>query len=276
LARSISLILVLLLCFAAFKSAEATFTVVPTADITPTVSLAKADDVTYIFHLEDHDPTEVPKNISIIIPAGYTLNPKYITDMPGLDVGEIKFFIDLEDPWADVSLALYVRTTDTPRVFGAYLEEPFSYDALVHIEPGQLGNGTIVPPTPNAHGKLTCTFNQTIIDLLKMPKKYGVFIYQAVDFFLLPGVLINPSRPGHYTWRGFVVGAERDSPPQEVNPRPGYTLTVEIVAPVGGIIISSKEASCFIPFIILELVTLSIIAIGAILDRKRMMKNLES
>ena len=272
--RYIPLTLALLLCLAAFQTVEATFTIVPTADITPTVSPANARNVAYTFHVEDHDPAEVPKTISITIPAGYTVNPDYITDIPGIDMGRIEFFIDLEDPWPDVNLILHVRTTNTQGVFGVYLDEAFDYDGIIHIDPGKLGEGILDPPTTTTDGKLTSTFESGVIDLMKLPKDFGIFVYQAADLILLPGVLINPPTAGRYTWSGTVTGAEPGSEPQEVEPRPGYTLTVRIIAPVGGTIIASNVVNLLTPVVsmglaVLALAVLAVVAIRTVSTEKR-------
>lgn len=248
----ICIFLAINLCLLPIQIAEATFTVLPILDVTPKESYVGIT-VPCTVYIEDHDPTEVPKEISVLIPAGFTVSSTYLTNVPGIEVGTIDFYIELSDPFPDINLVLYVRTTDTVGVFGAYLDEAFDY-ASIHIEPGLLGVATLTPPTESTDGQLTSEFSTEIIDLLYLPKTLGVFVYQSVEFRLQAGVLINPRTPGFYMFMGWVTGAAAGSEPQQLD-----EVIIEMKGlPVGGIITPSNEAGLLLPLMGLGLVALMI------------------
>ena len=66
-------------------TSKAAFTTAPTLDLTTLSNIASATTV-YTFHVENPDLLESVSTFSVVIPAGYSIDPAYLTTTPGIVV----------------------------------------------------------------------------------------------------------------------------------------------------------------------------------------------
>jgi len=204
---------------------KAAFTVAPTLDLTTMSNIASASTI-YTFHVENPDLLESVSTFSVLIPAGYSIDPAYLTTTPGIVVMTGVFGFIGFPPLG----SLKVKTTTTSGLFNVY--------AYV---PGELpvGTATVVPPTlttPGAiNGLLTILVN-------------GIYVDLTIS-------VVNPSTPGVYTWGPNTATPAGGGPTVNMDPRLNFTNQVEIIAPtgepVGGYVLPADKLPVLAPYILL-------------------------
>jgi hypothetical protein len=203
--RTSLLIAVILMLLVTAPRAFADFAVTPTLDLTTSSNLAGATDAVYTLHFENADTSTGVVSFSLAIPAGYSVNPAYITNQPGITImtgsaGQLNGFLRGQ---------ITVATTSTPR----------HYIATVS---GYQAEAVLTEPTSTAQGKLE-------VSIPSIPV-VGNAVFLEVS--TVPGFFINPSTPGTYTW-GPSLANPTSGPAVATIPRSGFTQTVTIVAPSG-------------------------------------------
>jgi hypothetical protein len=197
------LIATMLMLLVMAPSAIADFAVTPTLDLTTSSNLAGATDAVYTFHFESKDTSTSVISFSLAIPAGYSVNPAYVTQKSGITVmkgkaGQLVGFIR-----GDIA----VTTTATP---GHYKVGVSGYQT----------EAVLTEPTPTAEGKLE----------VPIPSIPGVSGAVFLDVSTVPGFFVNPSTPGTYAW-----GPSLAYPPSgrgvATVPRSDFSQTITIVGP---------------------------------------------
>lgn len=186
--------------------AFAGFSVTPTLDLTASSNLADATDAVYTFHFENTDKSTHVVDFFLVIPAGYSVNPAYVTEKSGITImtgkaGQLGGFL---------SGTLKVATTSTS---GHYVAEVSGFKAEL----------VLTRPAPTADGKLE----------ISIPSVPGIGNAVFLEASTVPGFFINPSAPGTYTW-GPSLANPASGPGVATVPRPDFTQTVTIVGPSTG------------------------------------------
>jgi len=179
------------------------FSDTPTLDLTASSNLAGATDAVYTFHFENTDKSTHVVDFLLLIPAGYSVNPTYVTKKSGITImtgkaGELGGFL---------SGTLKVTTTS---MSGHYVADVSSFKAEL----------VLTVPTPTAEGALE----------ISIPSVPGVGNAVFLEASTVPGFFINPSEPGTYTW-GPSLADPASGPSVATVPRPSFTQTVTIVGP---------------------------------------------
>ena len=202
--------------------AKASFTFAPTLDLTTSSNITGATAV-YTFHIESPDSLEAVSAYSVTIPAGYSIDPTYLTTTPNIELPGFAGafgYIGLP-PFGSIK----VKTTTTSGQFNVYGYIPF--ESLV-------GNVVIAPPTPITPG---------VINGL-------ITIWSARIYVDLTVTVINPSTPGVYTWAPNAATPWSGGANVSMDPRPGFTNQVEIVAvPVEGHLLPMDKLAVLTPYI---------------------------
>jgi hypothetical protein len=189
---------------------NAAFTVAPTFDLTTSSNCAGATGAVYAFHTQSTDALEMAIGGSLTIPAGYSINPAYLTTTPGIVVFTGVYGYVGNPPVGTVQ----VTTTITAGTFAFY------GDGVLK------GAAMIVPPTSTTPGTAGGAF------VALEPLQYA-------DISTVPGFFLNPSVPGVYTW-GPNTAIASDLSSVLMSPRPGFTNEVRIDScvpvPVGGVV----------------------------------------
>jgi hypothetical protein len=195
------LIATILMLLVTAPCAFADFAVTPTLDLAASSNLAGATDAVYTFHFENTDTSTAVVGFSLAIPAGYSVNPAYITNETRITVmtgsaGQLFGFLRGQ---------ITVATTSTPRY---YIVAISGYEFLA----------VLAEPTATAQGKFEVSF----------PSVPGDAVFMELS--TLPGFFVNPSTPGNYTWGRSLANPESGSAVAMV-PRSGFTQTVTIIGP---------------------------------------------
>jgi hypothetical protein len=212
----------------------------PTFDLTTSSICTCSGTAVYKFHIEN--PTGNAYNaISVTIPAGYAINPAYMTTTPGIVVAT-GVAGDVNPRTTDH--AIDIKTTGTSGIF-----ELFQDGQSVYL------TGMLTPPTPTSQGK----FNSLFAGI-------GPNLWAEVSF--VPGFLTNPCVEGNYVWApntaSLVVGAVI------MEPRPGYTNEVRIQAcgTVGGVVMPTNTLAILTPYLALAGLIAAVSAVVAV-ERRR-------
>ena len=195
---------------ASVKLVRATdFTVTPTFDLTTSSNITGATNAVYEFHGADNDTSVAISNLSVVIPAGYVVNPAYLTTTPGILVMNISGGIIGKPPSGKTGNATTTTTSGTFNVYG---------------EGKLVGNSTLVAPTSTSNGSLTFVFPQRVANFTEG---------RYVDLITVPGLLINPTSPGVYNWTATATpGGFPPNDPVKMIARPGYSQSITIVTAV--------------------------------------------
>ena len=180
----------------------AAFTNPPTFDLTTSNNVAGATDAVYTFHFENPDSAEIAVSFWVVVPAGYFVNPSYMTTTPGIIVmaGYYDIVGDYSAPYLGT---VEIKTTTTSGIFEIF-RNGVSEGSLVLILP--------TPTTPGSFGGILPSLNDGF---------WGEVSTAA-------GFLINPSTPGLYTW-GPNTATPSSGPTVPMNPRGGKTNQVTII-----------------------------------------------
>lgn len=196
----VSTALVLLI---AVPCARAGFSATPTFDLTTTSNLAGATDAVYTLHLANPDRSEIVLSSTITIPAGYSIDQKFITSRSGIKVGLAYGHCPEGSRQADVV------TTTSP----GHLKISFMSMAAASI--------VVSEPTQTASGTMEFTFTGEYAMM-----NSGCY----ADITPSKGFFVNPSAPGTYKWSPSTA-QPRSGPVAEMVPRSGLTQTIEIIGP---------------------------------------------
>jgi len=197
------LIATILMFLAAAPYAHADFAATPTLDVTTSSTQAGATDAVYKFHIENTDNSVALASLSVVIPAGYSINSTYITNKSGITI----ITGTAGQPGGALSAPFKVATTTTPDHFVTTVNVVIiTYTAYMEL----------TEPTPTAPGKLDFQIPSTLV---------GNAVY--LDSACVAGFFINPSTAGTYTWGPSLATPAKGSPVTTVA-RSGYTQTVTI------------------------------------------------
>lgn len=201
------LIVTILMLLTVAPYALADFAVAPTLDVTASgatdATQPGATDAVYKFHIENTDSNMPLASLSVVIPAGYSINPTYITSKSGITI----ITGTAGQPGGALSAPFNVKTTTTPRHFVTTVSVVIiTYTAYMEL----------TEPTPTTPGKMVFQIPKTIV---------GNAVY--LDSACVTGFFINPSTAGTYTWGPSLATPETGSPVTTVA-RSGYTQTVTI------------------------------------------------
>ena len=198
----------ILYALASVKVVRATdFTASPTFDLTTSSNIAGATNATYEFYGEDPNPSVAISNFTVVIPAGYAVNPTYLTTTPGILVMNGSGGTIGSPPAGNGGNA---TTTTTSGSFAVW------------VKGHNVGTATLLAPTPMDNGSLTFVFPASITNFTE-----GGY----VDLITVPGLLVNPTSPGVYTWsaEAYPGGPPPNDAVTEVA-RSGYSQSITIVA----------------------------------------------
>jgi len=237
MARKLYFVLaVALLCLLALMPrANASFTNVPTFDLTTSSTQAAATNAAYSFYVQNPDHSEDAVDIAIAIPAGYSMGQSFMTNTAGIQVGTVSGQCPVGAGQGTVT------TTTTPGRFAINIQQLGA----------PIGGITITPPTSSTSG----TFDMTFTGQYSF-ENYGC----GGQFSFAQGFFINPSTAGTYSWAPSTA-TPKSGPPVTMQPRPGFSQNVNIVTPVPEF-----------PTLLLTLGATMILAVG-ILERGRTSKH---
>ena len=162
-------------------------------------------DAIYVLYLENPDQSEDVVSVSITIPVGYSIDPRFITDKTGVlamsGIGR--------NPQLGTT-QLSVVTTTTPLHF------------LISVTGATLGEITIIEPdngkNPAIPGRMEMRFSGVIALM-----NHGC----SADIKTESGFFINPWWPGTYSWAPSIANPTSGKSVNMV-PRSGGSQTVEI------------------------------------------------
>jgi hypothetical protein len=202
--KRITLLIVTILMFLSVAPyAHADFAATPTLDVTTSSTQAGATDAVYKIHIENTDSKMALASLSVVIPAGYSINSTYITSKSGITI----ITGTAGQPGGALSAPFNVKTTIQPGHFSTTVSAIiFTYHADMEL----------TEPTPTAPGKMVFQIPSTIV---------GNAVY--LDSECVAGFFINPSTAGTYTWGPSLATPASGSPVTTVA-RSGYTQTVTI------------------------------------------------
>jgi len=208
---------VALVFFILVPQANASFTKIPMFDLITTSNLPGATDAVYTLHLENPDRSEDALTVSITVPAGYSVNQKFITDKSGIKAGSAY------GNCPEGSGRANILTTTTRGHFTI----SFSGMATVDIVVGE--------PTPATSGTMEFRFVGTYAIL-----NHGCYgeISTAEGFF------VNPSTPGTYAWAPSTA-TPKSGPTVVMEPRSGFSQIITILG--AGATTSATTAETQIP-----------------------------
>ena len=197
-----SLFVLVLVLIALTPLVEANFSNPPTFDLTTSSNTAGATTAVYSIFLQNPDPAEDANNVSIAIPAGYSVGPQFITSTVGIPVGSVSGACPMGSGGGSVV------TTSTPGQFAM---------VVMGMTIGQI---IITQPTATTQGKMGFLFRG----------RYGFDDHGCHgNFMMLAGFFINPSTSGTYSWAPSSAIPTTGSP-VVMAPRPGYSQNVTIAA----------------------------------------------
>jgi len=181
--------------------ALAGFSVTPTLDLTASSNLAGATDAVYTFHFENKDKSTTVIGFFLAIPAGYSINPAYVTAESKITVmtGQAGQLVGV------LRGGVTVATTSTPCHY------------TVDVS-GYRAEAVLTEPTPTAQGKLD----------VQIPSIPGVSGPVFVEISTVSGFFVNPSTPGDYAW-GPSLAYPASGPGVATVPRSNLSQTITIV-----------------------------------------------
>jgi hypothetical protein len=210
----ISIVVVMLVLVVLVPQANAGFTNSPTFDLKTSSSLAGATDAVYVLHFENLDQTEDAVGLSITLPAGYSVDQKFITDKIGITA--MSAYGNCPDGTGQAKIV----TTTTPG--------RFSMSAMGMSQ----GEVTVRVPTPSTEGVLEMTFAGTYTIMNRGCKG---------EITPVKGFFINPSTAGTYAWAPSVV-KPRSGPAVTMEARSGFSQIVTIVGTTATTSATTTEA----------------------------------
>jgi len=201
LTRLVSLVVVMLVLVMLVPQADAKFTKTPIFDLKTSSSLAGATDALYTLHIENLDQSEDAAGLSITVPAGYSVDHRFITNKTGIKV------MSAYGSCPGGSATASVVTTTTPSRL------------LMSAMGTTVGEITVSEPTSTTQGSLEMTF----VGIYTVMNRgcYG-------DITPVKGFFINPSTPGTYAWAPSIANP-KSGPSVTMVPRSGFSQTVTIV-----------------------------------------------
>jgi len=183
--------------------ADANFTKTPIFDLKASSSLAGATDALYTLHLENPDLYEDTLTASITIPAGYSINQKFITDKSGIKAGSAYGHCQ------EGSAPANIVTTTTLGRFAISFAGMAAVDIIVS------------EPTPTTPGTMKFTFVGGYAGAVMNRGCYG-------EISPVAGFFVNPSTSGTYAWAPSIANP-KSGPSVTMVPRSGFSQTVTIV-----------------------------------------------
>jgi hypothetical protein len=237
--RSSLLATFMIVLFLLLPQANASFTKPPTFDLKTTSNLAGATDAVYTLHFENADQSEDATNASVTIPAGYSINQKFITDQSGIKAGSASGHCPIGSAQAN-----FVTTT-TPGHFTI----SFMSGATVDI--------TVIEPTATTPGTMEFSFFGTYAVM-----NYGCY----AELTTVEGFFINPSSPGTYAWAPSTANP-KSGPPVTMGPGPGFSQTITITGPAVTTTTSITTTTPELPAPVIVLIAL--VALSVVVAKRR-------
>jgi len=196
--------------------AMAAFTVPPTMDLTTSSNCSGATNAVYTFHAENPNEGETVVAFTVPIPAGYSVNPVYLTATPGIVV-----MTGVYGPVGTVNVN-GLLSLETTSIIGQFAV--IATNTNPPVPPVQIGQANLVPPS-STPTQWTVNISPTVPNNL-----------EYIELSFVAGFLINPSSPGVYTW-GPSTATPSEGSSVPMNPKPGFTNQVDItICAVGGYI----------------------------------------
>jgi len=222
---------------------EASAFAIPTFDLTASPPCACSTSAIYTFHIEN--PEDIPvAGITVTIPAGYAVNPAYLTTTAGIVVAT-GVGGDVFPRTTDVTVE--IKTTTTSGVFEMFLNG---------ISQGL--TGTLTLPTQTTPGTWVAMFPAV------GPNTWGEVSFVA-------GFITNPCTVGTYNWSpntAMMRVGEQQIEVVQMNPRNGYSNAVTIVnCAVGGVVAPTNKLEILTPY--LALAGLVAVASTVVIARRR-------
>ncbi|MEM3004552.1 MAG: hypothetical protein QXK96_04575 [Candidatus Bathyarchaeia archaeon] len=215
----------------------------PKLDLTVSPPCACSTGAVYTVHVENPNAFDI-SGIDVTIPAGYSINPAYLTTTPGIVVATGVYG---RGPWPPYTTkgVVEIKTTATSGVFELF------------VDGNPMGvTGTYTPPTATTPGKWESMFPAV-----------GESVWGDVSF--IAGFFINPCTVGTYSWSPNTGYYGEEEVP--IDPRAGYSNTVTIVdcAVAGELVAVPKMTvlAALAPWFGLAVVVSIVTAIG--LERKK-------
>jgi hypothetical protein len=240
------IVIVSTVSFLPVQEAGAAFAVPPTMDLTVSSRCSGATDAVYKFHAENPNAGETVVAFSVPIPAGYSVNPAYLTTMPGnvvmagvygpVGTVNVNGLLSLETTNINGQFAIIATNTNPP------------------FPPVPIGQANLVPPTSTA-----TTWTVTLL-----APNNGEYI----EMTFAAGFFINPEIAGVYTW-GPSTATPSAGPQVTINPRPGFTNQVPIsTCPVGGVVMSTNKLEVLAPYLALAGLVAAVSTVVVVKKRK--------
>ncbi len=202
--RPVFLVALIIALVILLPQAKAGFTENPTMDLKASSNSVGATDAVYTIHLEDPDTTEDMASLSIAIPAGYSIDQRFITSKPGINAGSAH---GVCASWAGENIIITTTTIGDLEISNSLV--------------GPVAQLIITEATSTTQGSL-----QVLLAGSYAPLNHGCF----ADLTTVKGFFINPSKPGTYTWAPSTANP-KSGPPVVMDPRPSYSQTVIITGP---------------------------------------------
>ena len=194
--------LALLCLLVLMPRANASFTNVPTFDLTTSSTQAAATNAAYSFYVQNPDQSEDAVDISIAIPAGYSMGQSFMTSTANIQVGTVSGQCPVGAGQGTVT------TTTIPGQFSINIKQLGA----------PIGGITITPPTASSPG----TFD------MKFTSQYSFENYGCGgQFSFVNGFFINPSTAGTYSWAPSTA-TPKSGPTVMMQPRPGFSQSITI------------------------------------------------
>jgi hypothetical protein len=210
----------------------------PTLDLTTSLPCACSEAAVYTFHIENPGQTAA-NGITVTIPAGYQINPLYLTTTAGIVVAT-GVYGDVNPHSSGNTLVL--ETTTTSGIFQI------------------IDNGT----PDGLTGALTLP-TQTQSGLWVIFTSVGPNIWVEVSF--VAGFVINPCTVGTYNWSPNTANILRTI---TIEPRAGFsnTITITVCNPVGGVVAPTNKLEVVAPLAALAGLVVAVSAVVAVKKRR--------
>lgn len=213
----------------------------PTLDLTVLSPCVCSTSAVYTFHVENPTDSDIVA-IAVTIPAGYTINPTYLTSTAGIVVatgvsGSIS-------PPSTIS-ALAIKTTAISGTFEMFVDGSPEGTGMITVLPTQTTPGLwvgIFPAIPaNVWGEVT----------------------------FVQGFLTNPCTVGAYSWSPNIAYYPNRAT-VTLNPRTGYSnvVTINVCSPVGGVVTPTSKLEILAPYVVLAGLAVAVSAVVVVKRRK--------
>jgi hypothetical protein len=213
----------------------------PTLDLTASPPCVCSTSAVYTFHVENPMTTAIV-SITVTIPAGYTINPAYLTSTAGIIVATgVGGFIS---PHSTI-YTMALKTTATSGTFEMFVDGSSEGFGIITILPTQTTPGLWV-------GLFT-----------EIPAN----VWGEVTF--VQGFFTNPCTVDAYSWSpNNALYGERVS--VTLNPRTGYTnvVTITTCSPVGGVVAPTSKLEILAPYVGLAGLAVAVSAVVVVKKRK--------